>query len=222
MHELLLATRSVGKLRELRPLFAAHGIRVSDLADAGIVESAAEDELEAHDTFEGNALAKAQYFHSMTDRPTVADDSGLIVDALGGLPGVHSKRWSGRGDLDGLALDEENNRLLLERLRGVTDRRAHYVCVAAYVDDARALTRGGAVYGRILEVARGANGFGYDPLFFSDELSRTFGEASREEKEQVSHRGRAFRALLDALDGRDALGPQGTGRDAVRRAGPRS
>ncbi len=203
-HELLLATRSAGKLRELRPLFTAHRIRVVDLADAGIPESAAEEELEAHDTFEGNALAKARYFHAISGRPTVADDSGLIVDALGGLPGVHSKRWSGRSDLGGLELDEENNRLLLARMDGVADRRAHYVCVAAYADDARSLTRRGAAHGRILEVARGANGFGYDPLFFSDELGRTFGEASREAKEQVSHRGRAFRALLDALNAGEA------------------
>lgn len=225
MNGLLLATRSVGKLGELRPLFAARGIPVADLSDAGIAESAAEDELEAHDTFEGNALAKARYFHSVTGRPTVADDSGLVVDALGGLPGVQSKRWSGRGDLVGVALDGENNRLLLERLRGVTDRRAHYVCVAAYVDDGVALTRGGAVHGRILEAARGANGFGYDPLFLSDELGRTFGEASREAKEQVSHRGRAFRALLDALDAldaRDASGSPVADRGASLRDGPRS
>ena len=204
MHELLLATRSVGKLRELRPLFAAHGVRVVDLADAGVAESPAEDELEIHETFEANALAKAQYFHSLTGQPTVADDSGLVVDALGGMPGVHSKRWSGRGDLGGVQLDAENNRLLLERLHGVVDRRAHYVCAAAYVDGARALRRRGAVHGRILELARGANGFGYDPLFFSDELGCTFGEASREDKERVSHRGRAFRALLDALEGGEA------------------
>jgi XTP/dITP diphosphohydrolase len=225
MDGLLLATRSAGKLRELRPLFAAHGIQVADLSDAGIAESAAEDELEAHDTFEGNALAKARHFHSVTGRPTVADDSGLVVDALGGLPGVHSKRWSGRGDLVGLALDGENNRLLLERLRGVADRRAHYVCVAAYADDRIALTRRGAVHGRILEAPRGANGFGYDPLFLSDELGRTFGEASREAKEQVSHRGRAFRALLDALnavDAPDASGARDADRDAPFRDGPRS
>ena len=130
-----------------------------------------------------------------------------------------------------MALDEENNRLLLDRLRGVADRRAHYVCVAAYVDGVRTLTRRGAVHGRVLEVARGPNGFGYDPLFFSDELGRTFGEASREEKEHVSHRGRAFRALLDALDARDGRDARdardwqdarGAGPDAPRRNGSRS
>lgn len=197
--EILLATRSAGKLRELRPLFAAQGISVLDLTDAGIDESAAEDALESYDTFEGNALAKARYFHQRSGRPTVADDSGLVVDALGGMPGVRSKRWSGRDDLAGVALDEANNRLLLERLRGVVDRRAHYVCVAAYVDDRRELSCRGEVRGRILEQRTGDNGFGYDPYFFAGELGRTFGDATREEKEQVSHRARAFRALLAAL-----------------------
>ena len=214
MQDLLLATRSAGKLRELRPLFAAHGIRVVDLVDAGLAETPAEDDLESHDTFEANALAKARYFHSLTGRPTVADDSGLVVDALAGAPGVHSKRWSGRGDLGGLALDAENNRLLLERLQGAEDRRAHYVCVAACVDDVRAIWRRGEVHGRILERARGANGFGYDPLFFSNELGCSFGEASRENKEHVSHRGRAFRALLEALRDLEAARGPDRGEDA--------
>lgn len=213
----LLATRSQGKLRELRPLFAAHVVRVFDLEDAGIAESAVEDALESHDTFEGNALAKARYFHRLSGRPTVADDSGLVVDALGGLPGVRSKRWSGRDDLHGVALDEENNRLLLEHLRKVADRRAHYVCVAAYVDDHRELTHRGAVHGRIIDERTGANGFGYDPYFFADELGRTFGDATPEEKERVSHRGRAFRGLLASLapanssDATDARGDTSVG-----------
>lgn len=198
--EVLLATRSEGKLRELRALFAARGIKVIDLADAGIAESAAEESLEVHDTFEENALAKARHFYRVSGRPTVADDSGLVVDALGGQPGVHSKRWSGRDDLRGIALDDENNRLLLDRLAGVRDRRAYYVCVAAYVDGERELTRRGEVRGRIVESGSGTHGFGYDPFFFSDELGRTFGDATREEKEVVSHRGRAFRGLLAALD----------------------
>jgi XTP/dITP diphosphohydrolase len=200
VREVLLATRSEGKLRELRALFAARGIQVIDLSDAGIAESAAEESLEVHDTFEENALAKARHFYRVSGRPTVADDSGLVVDALGGQPGVHSKRWSGRDDLRGIALDDENNRLLLDRLAGVRDRRAYYVCVAAYVDGERELTRRGEVRGRIVEQGSGTHGFGYDPFFFSDELGRTFGDATREEKEVVSHRGRAFRGLLAALD----------------------
>src|SRR5579884_2722776 len=127
---LLLATRSAGKLRELKPLCAARGVDVVDLAEAGVPETGDEDALEAYETFEENALAKARYFHQKTGMPVAADDSGLVVDALGGRPGVLSKRWSGRTDLRGQALDDENNRRLLEALRGASDRRAHYVCVA--------------------------------------------------------------------------------------------
>ena len=203
---LLLATRSAGKLRELLPLCAARGIEALGLEAAGIVESRVEDELEMLDTFEGNALAKARHFFEQTGIPTAADDSGLVVPALGGQPGVKSKRWSGRPDLSGRALDEENNRLLIERLRGVADRRAYYVCAAAYVDGNREIVRRGEVHGRIVDVPRGDQGFGYDPYFEAEELNgRTFGEASREEKETVSHRARAFGALLDAIaERRDA------------------
>jgi XTP/dITP diphosphohydrolase len=195
----VLATRSAGKLRELVPLFAARGIDVIDLGAAGIVETAAEDELEAYATFEENALAKARYFHARTGRPAFADDSGLEVDALGGAPGVLSKRWSGRTDLSGQALDDENNRLLLERLVDARDRGARYVCAAAYVDRGRQLVSRGETEGRIIDAPRGEHGFGYDPYFFSVELDRTFGEATRAEKERVSHRGRAFRALLSRV-----------------------
>ena len=196
---LLVATRSAGKLRELGPLFASHGIPVIDLIAASIAESADEDELEVHGTFEENAFAKARYFFARSGIPTVADDSGLEVRALGGRPGVLSKRWSGRTDLTGQALDDENNRLLLSALHESQDRRAAYVCAAAYVDASRSLVRRGEVGGRITDVARGRNGFGYDPYFFADELGRSFGEATTEEKARVSHRGRAFRALIAQL-----------------------
>jgi XTP/dITP diphosphohydrolase len=196
---IVLATRSAGKLRELKPLFAARGIPVVDAAEAGVAVSPAEDALEAFDSFEANALAKARFFNKKTGMPAIADDSGIAVVALGGAPGVRSKRWSGRGDLAGQALDDENNRLLLERLRTVTDRRASYVCAAAYVDEAGELVARGEVHGRIVDEPRGSGGFGYDPYFLADELGVTFGEASREEKERVSHRGRAVRALLEQL-----------------------
>lgn len=196
---ILLATRSAGKLHELEPLFTAAGLSVRSLGETGIAEEANEDAIEAFDTFEENALAKARHFHALYGGPVVADDSGLMVEALGGAPGVRSKRWSGRSDLAGRALDEANNAKLLASLREVGDRRARYVCAAAYVDEARALVRVGETAGVIVDAARGAQGFGYDPFFLSGELGVTFGEASREEKEAVSHRGRAFRALIDAL-----------------------
>ena len=197
---LLLATRSAGKLRELRPMLEAAGFAPVDLGEAGIAEHPAEDELERFATFEENALAKARHFHGVSGLPTVADDSGLAVDALGGRPGVWSKRFSGRTDLSGQALDDANSARLLEELGGALNRRARYVCAAAYVDGDTVLVRRGETGGRILRVASaGSEGFGYDPWFFSEELGRSFADATREEKESVSHRGRAFRALLDSL-----------------------
>ena len=195
----LLATRSPGKLRELEPLFAQAQIQVITLDRAGIEETAEEEAVEAFATFEENARAKAGYFHERTGLATLADDSGLEVYALGGKPGVFSKRWSGRRDLTGVALDEANNAELLRALRAIQDRRARYVCVAALVSGAGELMRRGEVSGEILRAPLGRNGFGYDPLFFATELGKTFGEASLDEKERVSHRGRAFHALLDAM-----------------------
>jgi len=196
---LLIATRSAGKLRELRELFARAGLDVVDLTQAGVAPSAVEDDLEVADTFEDNALAKARYFAELTQRAVVADDSGLEVTALGGQPGVRSKRWSGRTDLAGLPLDAANNARLIDELRGLTNRDARYVCVAALVDHGGERTFRGTAEGVILEEPRGTEGFGYDPYFFSSELGKTFGEASLVEKEGVSHRGRAFRALIEAL-----------------------
>jgi XTP/dITP diphosphohydrolase len=180
-------------------MFSSAGIPVIDLTEAGIASSAEEELLEVYSTFEENALAKARYFAKRSGMPTVADDSGLEVRALGGQPGVRTKRWSGRSDLQGRALDAANNAKLVDELAGVADRRARYVCVAAYVDGLRELTRRGEVEGEITHAPRGAEGFGYDPYFASEELGLTFGEAEREAKEVVSHRGRAFRALLAAL-----------------------
>jgi XTP/dITP diphosphohydrolase len=196
---ILLATRSEGKLRELRPLFAAFGFAVTDLQSAGFPETRAEDDLEQFESFEENALAKARYFADLSGMAVAADDSGLEVRALDGAPGVRSKRWSGRTDISGEALDAENNALLMRALGTSVERGARYVCAAAFVDGERTIVRRGEVTGRITHEPRGSGGFGYDPYFESDELSRTFGEASRAEKEIVSHRGRAFRALIDTL-----------------------
>ena len=195
----LLATRSAGKLRELRPLFAERRVEVIDLTEAGIPESATEDTLEAYESFEENALAKGRYFSALSGLPVAADDSGIEVRALGGRPGVKSKRWSERPDLSGQALDDENNRLLVSLLSSEGDRAARYVCAAAFVHGAREIVRRGEVSGLITREPRGGNGFGYDPWFASDELAKTFGEASRAEKATVSHRARAFRALLSAI-----------------------
>ena len=136
----IVATRNQGKLRELRALFSEAGIDVIDLDQAGIDARPEEEEsVEVHDTFEGNALAKARYFGRRAGGRTVlADDSGLEVLALGGEPGVRSRRWSGRSDLEGDALDSANNRLLIGRLGGHTDWRARFVCAVAWVEGAGA------------------------------------------------------------------------------------
>ncbi len=202
---LVLATRSAGKLRELLPLLEAHGWIGRTLADLGLAESPEEDALEVHDTFEANALAKAQYFAARTGAVVLADDSGLAVDALDGRPGVHSKRWSGRADLSGEALDAENNRVLQRALAeaarvGREERTAQYVCAAAGVGPAGSLVVRGETHGVLLTAPQGAGGFGYDPYFRSTDLGCTFAEVTTAAKAAVSHRGRAFRALLSRLD----------------------
>lgn len=196
----VLATRSAGKLRELRPLFTAAGWTVRDLHAVIGGERPEEAAIECFATFEENALAKARWAYALAGVPVVADDSGLEVRALGGRPGVYSKRWSGRSDLDGASLDAANNATLLAALAGEADRRARYVCTAAYVDGSIEVVRRGETDGRIALEPTGDGGFGYDPYFVSDELGRTFGATSVEEKSRISHRGRAFRALLLALE----------------------
>ena len=199
----MLATRSAGKLRELRPIFESHGVRVIDLAEAGVPVSPEEDAIESCDTFEDNALAKARYFHARCGGlDVVADDSGLVVEALGGEPGVRSKRWSGRAELEGEALDRANNEKLMTRLRGVANRRARFVCAAAWRGGDAELVAVGDVAGTIVEAASGSHGFGYDPHFVADELGMTLADANLEAKRSVSHRGRAFDALIRQLEER--------------------
>lgn len=175
---------------------------------ADVAPDATDDEsaLEAFDTFEENALAKARYFAERFPAYLVlADDSGLEVDALGGRPGVHSKRWSERNDLDGQALDDANNAKLLDALARVGaltehERQARYVCVmAAVLGSALERTARGTCNGHILLEPVGRGGFGYDPLFYSTDLGRSFGDVTREEKARVSHRARAARQLVPLL-----------------------
>jgi XTP/dITP diphosphohydrolase len=201
---LLVATRSEGKQREARRLLDAAGIVAVFPDEAGVPPDPAEDGLELGDSFEANARAKAAYFARRTGLPTVADDSGLEVFGLGGLPGVRSKRWAAATPA-GADLDHANNAELLRRLLGAPAerRRARYRCVLAYLAAPGAVPElfEGSCAGTILEEPRGRGGFGYDPLFLSDELGRSFGEASDAEKDAVSHRGRAFQALVKRLAG---------------------
>jgi XTP/dITP diphosphohydrolase len=201
--KLLVATRSSHKIAEIRDILAGvPDLHLFDLDEAGVAKSPMEDELEPHDTFEENAISKARYFHALTGLPTVADDSGLEVDALGGAPGVRSKRFAPGDDLEGLERDLANNRYLVSKLQGLAPeaRGARYVCVAALIEPGRPprLFRGEAP-GRIVDTPRGVGGFGYDAHVLDLRSGGTYAELSSEEKNARSHRGRAFGALAAAL-----------------------
>lgn len=197
---ILLATRNAGKLRELRALVTAAGWRAESLDEAGIPERSEEDALEVHATFAENARAKASYFLARAHgRVVLAEDSGLCVDALGGAPGVRSKRWGAMPGLQGAALDAANCRRLLEALADAPTRRASYVCAAVMVWDAGVVEAVGETAGEMLHDPCGSAGFGYDPYFWSTELGACFGGISAAQKATVSHRGRAVRQVLAAF-----------------------
>jgi XTP/dITP diphosphohydrolase len=195
---LLIATRSSGKRREVRDILDGQPYTIVFPADIGLAERAAEATLEDTETFAGNARRKAEYFARLSGLPTAADDSGLEVFALDGQPGVRSRRFAvHRGPPE--EQDAANNAELLRRLAGAPRerRRARYRCVVVYLPDPETapVTFEGDCLGAIVTTPRGGGGFGYDPLFLSDELGQTFGEAASADKHRVSHRGRAFRAL---------------------------
>lgn len=200
---LLVATRSAHKMKEIREILAdVPGLTVLDLEEAGIPPDPAEDDIEAYETFEENALAKARHFFGLSGMPTVADDSGIQVDALDGAPGVRSKRFAPDAGLTGQARDDANNRYLVERLADVqpAERTARYVCVAALVEDgADPVFLRGEAPGVIVDEPRGTGGFGYDPHVLDTELGLTFAEMSPEQKNARSHRGAAFRTLAAFL-----------------------
>ena len=200
--KLLVATRSAGKQREMVRALEGAGHEVVFPDDAGVYESPAEDGLEQGETFEANARAKAEYFAKHSGLPTVADDSGLEVFSLGGAPGVRSKRWAGAAG-SAAEIDAANNQELRRRLLGAdeTRRRARYRCVLVLLRTPTSLPEAfeGSCTGTITTEPRGSGGFGYDPWFLSDELGKTFAEATAEEKAAVSHRGRALAKLIQAL-----------------------
>jgi XTP/dITP diphosphohydrolase len=190
MYTLLFASNNAHKAEEVQHILAGTGVTVRCLADAGLDL----DPPETGDTFVDNALQKARFVYAHTGLPCVADDSGLEVDALSGAPGVHSKRFSPE------ATAEANNRLLLARLAGHVDRRARFRCVIAVVDAHGERTADGRCEGQILHAPRGEHGFGYDPLFEpSEHPGRSMAELTMAEKNAISHRGRAFRALASLL-----------------------
>ena len=191
--KLILASNNAHKLGEIREILGGCFEEIRTLREAGIVHETVED----GETFLDNARKKAREIAEISGCCALADDSGLCVDALGGAPGVYSARFAGEhGD------DEANNALLLEKLQGVENRAAHFTCavVLAY-PDGRELSAEGYFYGEIAHAPAGENGFGYDPLFFLPAYGCTSAQLSPEEKNRISHRGNALRALLEKLNG---------------------
>jgi len=199
----LLATTNQGKLIELKEIMSDLGVEVTGLRGPATTE-----EIETGSTFAENALLKARYHHGLYGSPAIADDSGLEVEALGGAPGIRSARYAGPN-----ASDADRVRRLLDEMKGLppSRRAARFVCAAALVwQDGEKVFLGEAT-GVILENPRGANGFGYDPVFFYPPLARTFAELTASEKAGVSHRGRAFRKLAAWASESGALDTRGSG-----------
>jgi len=206
IERLVLASGNPGKLREFRELCAPLNMGIVAQSDFGIGDAE-----EPHCTFVENALAKARHASRASGLPAFADDSGICVAALGGAPGVHSARFAAPNEqfprfADPASArdlqDARNNAKLVARLAGKDDRRAHYACVIVLVrhaDDPEPLIAEGRWDGQIIDVPRGTGGFGYDPYFYVPALGRTAAELPPDEKNRVSHRGKALAALLQKL-----------------------
>ncbi|MDP2430471.1 MAG: RdgB/HAM1 family non-canonical purine NTP pyrophosphatase [Pseudomonadota bacterium] len=194
MKKIVIASNNAGKLREIARIIEPMGFEAMPQAAFGVPECP-----EPHVTFVENCIAKARHAAAHTGLPALADDSGICVDALNGAPGVYSARYAGDPKSD-----ERNNQKLIEALQGQANRRAHYYCVMVYVryaDDPTPIIAEGAWHGEIIDEPRGAGGFGYDPYFLVPAFGQTGAEMSMEDKNQVSHRGRALRTLASMLAG---------------------
>ncbi len=190
MEKIIVATSNAGKLKEIKEILG-DGYEVLSMGQMGFTD----DVEETGATFYENALIKAKTVSEALNLPALADDSGLEVDALGGAPGIFSARYSGE------PCDNARNRaLLLKNMQGVTDRKANFTCcMVMYKPSGEIVTAEGKTYGSILAAECGDNGFGYDSLFFSDDLQKSFGMATEDEKNSVSHRARALHALIEKL-----------------------
>ena len=191
MEQIVLATGNKGKIREFSEAFSHLSIDCIPVKEVVTIE----EPEETGTTFMENALLKAHYYAKATNRPCLADDSGITVDALNGAPGVYSARYAGHhGD------DQANNEKLIRELQGKSDRTGHYVCALALVyPDGREVTAEGYCDGLVQDEPKGDNGFGYDPLFFVPKKDKTFAQMTTDEKNEISHRGNVVRELLKVL-----------------------
>ena len=189
---LVLATTNQNKVREFRQFVSKFPVTVKSLSDFGPLPGVVED----GSTFDENAYKKAHHYAKVLGIPAIADDSGLVVEALSGAPGVRSARYAGED-----ASDQDNCRKLLAEMEGQGNRKASFVCVLSIaVPSGPALTYEASCEGTILDTPRGSNGFGYDPLFFYEPCGKTFAEISMEEKNKVSHRGKVLSELSGEFD----------------------
>lgn len=189
--KIVAATTNKGKIREFQEILGELGYEVVSMHDEGIDVEVEE----TGSTFSENALIKARAVSLLCDSPVIADDSGLCVDAMDGAPGIYSARFAGED-----ATDYDRNVKLLETLEGEENRKAQYVAAIAYISpDGTEITTEGIIEGEILTEEHGTGGFGYDPLFWCTEIKKCFGEATPDEKNAVSHRGRALKKLCEIL-----------------------
>lgn len=188
----VLATTNQNKVKEFKQLIADFPVEVKSLADFGSLPEVIED----GQSFDENAYKKAHHYAKILGIPAIADDSGLVVEALSGAPGVRSARYGGEN-----ASDDENCAKLLKEMQGKTNRKASFTCVLSIaVPSGPALTYEASCEGTILEQPRGSGGFGYDPLFYYEPLQRSFAELSTEEKNKVSHRGKVLTELSSEFE----------------------
>jgi len=195
MSKLVIASNNAGKLREISRILAPLDIEAAPQGDFGVPECP-----EPHVTFVENCIAKARHASAHTGLPALADDSGICVDALNGAPGVYSARYAGDPKSDA-----RNNEKLIAALQGEANRKAHYYCVMVYVryaDDPQPIIAEGRWHGEIIDTPRGEGGFGYDPYFLVPEFGKTGAELDQDEKNAVSHRGKALRDLAEKLQAR--------------------
>jgi XTP/dITP diphosphohydrolase len=193
MQKLVIASSNPGKLREIRRLLEPLGIEVLPQSAFNVTEAE-----EPYCTFLENALAKARHASKWSGLPALADDSGICVNALNGGPGVYSARYAGEPKSD-----ERNNQKLVDVLRNHPDRKAHYYCVITLVrdaDDPQPIIADGAWHGEIILEPRGTGGFGYDPYFFLPGLGKTAAELPMEQKNRISHRGKALARLVESIE----------------------
>lgn len=189
---LVIATRNKGKTREIKDLLKDFPVDIKNLGDFGPIPELEED----GDTFDENAYKKASFAARILGQPALADDSGLVVEALGGAPGIHSARYAGEN-----ATDEQRYLKLLDEMKGKSNRKAAFECVISIaVPTGAALTYEARCEGLISQKPEGSNGFGYDPVFFYPPYNKTFAQITREEKNRISHRGKALAELKSEFD----------------------